>query len=162
MATLPRNLVYANDGEPGITRRKAGRKWARETMELAKNLRRHPFVGNRVKSAAAIDAEPAWDRSFHRTRDFFKGFRSGFEPDEKESFEHPLLYTVALHRYLRWRLPEYDPERNLAGVLYLFVRGMVGADTPAVDGTPCGVFAWRPPAAVVEELSDVLDRGSAA
>ncbi|MEN3284719.1 MAG: exodeoxyribonuclease beta subunit [Solirubrobacteraceae bacterium] len=73
-----------------------------------------------------------------------------------------LLYTTALHRYLRWRLPKYDPERNLAGVLYLFVRGMVGADTPAVDGTPCGVFAWRPPAALVEELSDVLDRGSAA
>ena len=41
-----------------------------------------------------------------------------------------LLYTVALHRYLRWRLPGYDPERNLAGVLYLFVRGMVGPDTP--------------------------------
>ena len=57
-----------------------------------------------------------------------------------------LLYTAALHRYLRWRLPGYDPERNLAGVLYLFLRGMVGADTPAVDGTPCGVFAWRPPA----------------
>jgi exodeoxyribonuclease V beta subunit len=45
-------------------------------------------------------------------------------------------------------------------VLYLFVRGMVGAETPAVDGTPCGVFAWRPPAALVEELSDVLDRGA--
>ena len=37
-----------------------------------------------------------------------------------------LLYTVALHRYLRWRLPDYDPERNLAGVLYLFLRGMTG------------------------------------
>jgi exodeoxyribonuclease V beta subunit len=72
-----------------------------------------------------------------------------------------LLYTAALHRYLRWRLPDYDPERNLAGVLYLFVRGMVGADTPAVDGTPCGVFAWRPPTALVEALSDVLDRGDA-
>ena len=68
-----------------------------------------------------------------------------------------LLYTVALHRYLRWRLPGYDPDRHLAGVLYLFVRGMVGADTPAVDGDPCGVFAWRPPAALVEALSDALD-----
>ena len=57
-----------------------------------------------------------------------------------------LLYTVALHRYLRWRLPRYDPEHHLGGVLYLFVRGMVGPDTPVVDGTPCGVFAWRPPA----------------
>jgi exodeoxyribonuclease V beta subunit len=70
-----------------------------------------------------------------------------------------LLYTVALHRYLRWRLPGYSPERNLAGVLYLFLRGMTGADTPVVDGTPCGVFAWKPPDGLVAALSDVLDRG---
>jgi exodeoxyribonuclease V beta subunit len=73
-----------------------------------------------------------------------------------------LLYTAALHRYLRWRLPGYDPEVNLAGVLYLFLRGMVGPDTPAVDGTPAGVFAWRPPSALVVGLSDVLDRGDGA
>jgi exodeoxyribonuclease V beta subunit len=69
-----------------------------------------------------------------------------------------LLYTVALHRYLRWRLPAYDPERHLGGVLYLFVRGMVGPDTTVVEGTPCGVFRWRPPAALVADLSDALDR----
>ena len=68
-----------------------------------------------------------------------------------------ILYMVALHRYLRWRLPDYAVERNLAGVLYLFLRGMTGPDTPTVDGTPCGVFAWRPPTALVEALSDVLD-----
>jgi exodeoxyribonuclease V beta subunit len=73
-----------------------------------------------------------------------------------------LLYTVALHRYLRWRLRGYDPERNLAGVLYLFLRGMTGPDTPVVDGTRCGVFAWRPPAGLVAALSDVLDLGEAA
>jgi exodeoxyribonuclease V beta subunit len=73
-----------------------------------------------------------------------------------------LLYTVALHRYLRWRLDGYDPERHLAGVLYLFVRGMVGADTPVVDGVPCGVFSWRPPTGLVEALSDLLHEGVAA
>ena len=70
-----------------------------------------------------------------------------------------LLYTVALHRYLRWRLEGYDAERNLGGVLYLFLRGMTGADTPVVDGARCGVFAWQPSKALVEALSDVLDRG---
>ena len=70
-----------------------------------------------------------------------------------------LLYTVALHRYLRWRLPGYAPEHHLAGVLYLFVRGMTGPDTPVADGTPHGVFAWKPPAALVCALSDVLDGG---
>jgi exodeoxyribonuclease V beta subunit len=73
-----------------------------------------------------------------------------------------LLYTVALHRYLRWRLRGYDPDRNLAGVLYLFLRGMTGADTPTVAGQPCGVFAWRPPTALVVALSDLLDRGRVA
>jgi exodeoxyribonuclease V beta subunit len=43
-------------------------------------------------------------------------------------------------------------------VLYLFVRGMVGPDTPVVDGERCGVFAWRPPAELVTALSDALDR----
>ncbi|WP_028065433.1 UvrD-helicase domain-containing protein [Solirubrobacter soli] len=72
-----------------------------------------------------------------------------------------LLYTAALHRYLRWRLRGYDPARHLAGVLYLFVRGMTGPGTPTVAGQPCGVFAWRPPAPLVVALSDVLDRGTA-
>jgi len=70
-----------------------------------------------------------------------------------------LLYSAALHRLLRWRQPGYDPERHLGGMAYLFVRGLGGADAPTVDGLPCGVFGWRPPAALVTELSDLLDRG---
>ncbi len=73
-----------------------------------------------------------------------------------------MLYSVVLHRYLRWRLPAYDPERHLGGILYLYVRGMCGPETPTVDGQPCGVFAWQPPAAMVLELSDVLDGRVAA
>jgi len=68
-----------------------------------------------------------------------------------------LLYTVVLHRFLRWRLPSYDPATHLGGVLYLYLRGMCGPETPLVDGQPCGVFSWRPPVALVEELSDLLD-----
>jgi exodeoxyribonuclease V beta subunit len=68
-----------------------------------------------------------------------------------------LLYSAALHRFLRWRLRGYDPERHLGGALYLFLRGMCGPEGPVVDGVPCGVFSWRPPAALVVELSDLLD-----
>jgi len=68
-----------------------------------------------------------------------------------------LLYAVVLHRYLRWRLPGYDPATHLGGVLYLYLRGMCGPTTPSIDGDPCGVFSWRPPVALVEELSDLLD-----
>jgi exodeoxyribonuclease V beta subunit len=68
-----------------------------------------------------------------------------------------LLYAVAVHRMLRWRQPDYSPAVHLGGVLYLFVRGMAGPDTPRVDGMPCGVFSWRPPPALVVELSALLD-----
>jgi exodeoxyribonuclease V beta subunit len=71
-----------------------------------------------------------------------------------------LLYAVALHRFLRWRQPSYDPHVHLGGVLYLFVRGMAGPDTPAVDGVPCGVFSWRPPTGLVLALSDLLAGGA--
>jgi exodeoxyribonuclease V beta subunit len=68
-----------------------------------------------------------------------------------------LLYAVVLHRYLRWRLSGYDPAEHLGGVLYLYLRGMCGPETPLVDDHPCGVFAWRPPVSLVEALSDLLD-----
>jgi len=71
-----------------------------------------------------------------------------------------LLYSVALHRYLRWRQPGYDPGTHLGGVLYLFLRGMCGPAGPVVDQTPSGVFAWSPPAALVTELSDLLAGGA--
>jgi hypothetical protein len=54
---------------------RAGRKWARETMALQHRLRAHEAVSRHVTSAAADDVEPAWDRPFHRTRDFFRGYR---------------------------------------------------------------------------------------
>ena len=73
-----------------------------------------------------------------------------------------LLYAVALHRYLRWRVAGYSAETHLGGVLYLFVRGMIGEATPVVDGVPCGVFSWQPPAALVAALSDLMDEGEVA
>ncbi|MFI6865383.1 UvrD-helicase domain-containing protein [Nocardia sp. NPDC050406] len=63
-----------------------------------------------------------------------------------------ILYSVALHRYLRWRMPDYDPSRHLGGIRYLFVRGMIGPDTP----NGAGVFDWEPPAQLVVELSALL------
>ena len=43
-----------------------------------------------------------------------------------------MLYSVALHRFLRWRQPGYDQARTqIGGVLYLFVRGMCRTGNPA-------------------------------
>ena len=73
-----------------------------------------------------------------------------------------LLYSVVLHRFLRWRQPGYDPELHLGGVLYLFLRGMCGTATPVIGGHPAGVFGWRPPAALVAAVSDLLGGQEAA
>ncbi|MGO1166856.1 MAG: UvrD-helicase domain-containing protein [Janibacter sp.] len=68
-----------------------------------------------------------------------------------------ILYGVVLHRFLRWRQPGYDPTVHFGGVLYLYLRGMVGRETPIIDGQPTGVFSWQPPIALIEAVSDLLD-----
>jgi hypothetical protein len=52
----------------------AGVRWARETNRLGRILGRNGLAEH-VESAAADDAEPAWDRGFRRTREFLHGFR---------------------------------------------------------------------------------------
>ncbi|GAB3685406.1 exodeoxyribonuclease V subunit beta [Salinisphaera aquimarina] len=71
-----------------------------------------------------------------------------------------LLYTVALHRHLRSCLDDYDPDRHLGGVQYLFVRAMDGQSTR-------GVFVDRPDVALIETLDalfdgQAVDRGATA
>ncbi|MDX5398742.1 MAG: exodeoxyribonuclease V, partial [Actinomycetes bacterium] len=90
----------------------------------------------------------AWD---HRGSAMTEAMRHAHYPLQA------LLYSVALHRFLRWRLTGYEPERHLGGVLYLFVRGMCGPDTPVAEGMTCGVFEWTPPAALVVALSELLE-----
>jgi len=65
------------------------------------------------------------------------------------------IYTVALHRFLRYRLgAAYEYDRDFAGVYYLFVRGMAPETGPAL-----GVFHDRPARALIEALSDYFERG---
>ena len=72
-----------------------------------------------------------------------------------------LLYSVALHRYLRWRLgAAYDPDTHLGGVGYLFVRGMVGPGTPVARGVAHGVFSWRPPASAIIAIDHLFAVGA--
>jgi exodeoxyribonuclease V beta subunit len=90
-------------------------------------------------------------------------YRPGALQAEMVAAHYPLqalLYAVALHRYLRWRLRHYDPDTNFGGVLYLFVRGMSATEsTPTGAASAPGVWSWRPPAALIEAVSDLFDRG---
>ena len=89
-------------------------------------------------------------------------YRNEAVDEEMAAAHYPLqalLYSVALHRYLRWRLPDYNSARHFGGVLYLFVRGMSVVEPLGGHHPPPGVWSWQPPAGVVESLSDLLDRG---
>ncbi len=68
-----------------------------------------------------------------------------------------LLYTVAVHRYLRHRLASYDYERDFGGVYYLFLRGM-----NARRGAGYGIFYRRPERALVEALDRYFLTGAVA
>jgi exodeoxyribonuclease V beta subunit len=73
---------------------------------------------------------------------------------ESEYELQALLYTVALHRWLRFRHGDrYDYSRDFGGVRYLFCRGLAA-------GGGSGVHAQRPPPALVESL-DALFAGRA-
>lgn len=60
-----------------------------------------------------------------------------------------LLYTVAVHRLLRQRIPGYAPEKHLGGYAYLFVRA-------AGLAPGAGVFAERFPDALVQAVDAVF------
>lgn len=64
------------------------------------------------------------------------------------------LYSLALHRYLRHRLADYDIDHHFGGVIYLFLRGI---DRQHPDN---GLFRCRPSGAFIEQM-DALFEGHA-
>jgi len=60
------------------------------------------------------------------------------------------LYTVALHRYLKLRIPNYLPENHFGGVFYLFLRGI----NPAQPSL--GVFHKRPDPQLIARLETLF------
>ena len=60
------------------------------------------------------------------------------------------LYLFALHRLLQSRLSDYDYNRHVGGVIYLFMRG--------ISAPSSGIHFERPPAQLMIEL-DLLFRG---
>ena len=67
-----------------------------------------------------------------------------------------MLYLVALHRYLRWRVPGYSPSEHLGGAAYLFVRGMNPTLTADVA---TGVFWWHPTIEAILAVDLLLAEG---
>ncbi|KOR31073.1 hypothetical protein TI04_02715 [Achromatium sp. WMS2] len=62
-----------------------------------------------------------------------------------------LVYSVAVHRFLKQRLPQYDFEQHFGGVYYLFLRGM----RPQY-GSKYGVYFDRPTWEVIARLDKLF------
>ncbi len=66
-----------------------------------------------------------------------------------------LLYSVALTRYLKLRMPDYRHDRHFGGALYLFIRG-VRPEWKRADGSPAGVHFHRPSQETLARLEALL------
>ncbi|XHA15786.1 exodeoxyribonuclease V subunit beta [Citrobacter farmeri] len=60
------------------------------------------------------------------------------------------LYTLALHRYLRHRIADYDYERHFGGVIYLFLRG-VDSEQPQQ-----GIYTTRPSEELIARMDEMF------
>ncbi len=65
-----------------------------------------------------------------------------------------IVYTVALHRHLKVCFNDYDYDKHLGGVFYLFCRGM----TPD-RGNEYGVFFVKPEREMIMSVDKVLNGG---
>jgi exodeoxyribonuclease V beta subunit len=76
-----------------------------------------------------------------------------------------LIYSVALHRYLRGRITDYDYDSHFGGVHYLFVRGVRPGwheVAPAGERIACGVYHHRPQKGTIDSLDALLSGASLA
>ncbi len=71
-----------------------------------------------------------------------------------------LIYSVALHRFLRQRIPDYAYEKHFGGVYYLFLRGFASPDLEQTyentSENKTGIFYDLPDVALITELDDML------
>src|SRR5262249_18406434 len=79
--------------------------------------------------------------------------REGLEATMRREFYllQCALYSVALHRYLTFRIPDYHYERHFRGAFYLFLRGINSARGPEF-----GIYRDRPSWELISELNRCL------
>jgi len=67
------------------------------------------------------------------------------------------IYCLALHQYLRNRLPGYQYETHFGGVFYIFLRGVNRRHAPG-----CGIFYDLPDSLLINRLAAALLPGNGA
>ncbi|WP_426417240.1 exodeoxyribonuclease V subunit beta [Aestuariirhabdus sp. LZHN29] len=104
----------------------------------------------------------------HEGRYFVLDYKSNHLGDQLQDYSLPALqqamlehrydlqyviYTLALHRYLKTRLVDYDYEQHMGGCYYLFLRGMA-------DGSgEQGIYFDKPDGELIAALDALLETG---
>lgn len=63
------------------------------------------------------------------------------------------IYTLALHRFLKLRIKDYEYEKDFGGVFYLFVRGL---DPRKAES---GVYFDKPSNNIINQMDDLFKEG---
>ena len=64
-----------------------------------------------------------------------------------------LIYSVALHRFLKTIVKDYDYEKDFGGVMYLFLRGL----QKGTDSISTGIYQIKPKFELVERLDKLFE-----
>ena len=108
----------------------------------------------------------------HQGKYYIIDYKSNFLGDQPEDYQHESLshamiahrydvqyqlYTLAIHRLLKRKLPQYNYEQDIGGVLYLFLRGMPGKNNELSNqNTMPGVFFIKPAFALIDALDQLF------
>ncbi|MTI14372.1 exodeoxyribonuclease V subunit beta [Sansalvadorimonas verongulae] len=65
-----------------------------------------------------------------------------------------LIYTLALHRLLKNRLPDYDYDTHIGGAIYVFLRGI--PESPDSEEST-GIYHHKPNKNLIENLDQLFD-----
>ncbi|XID74567.1 UvrD-helicase domain-containing protein [Alkanindiges sp. WGS2144] len=101
----------------------------------------------------------------HQGRFYIADYKSNYLGDEFDCYQEnalrdnmsqsgywlqAILYQVALHRYLKVRLPDYQSEQHLGGAVYLYLRGMQASSSQT------GILHWQADIELIEQLDQLL------
>lgn len=159
-AVVKENARYLLDTSP-VKRSAAEKELLLKSIGSLTGERLQGFITGSLDLTASFEVA---GRPYYYVIDYKSNYLgSTLQAYGRKTLEHSLLehrydvqylfYTLALHRLLKTRLADYDYDRDIGGVMYLYLRGMSATEEGA------GVFHTRVPKALIERMDAVLGNG---
>ncbi|MDZ7680160.1 MAG: exodeoxyribonuclease V subunit beta [Fodinibius sp.] len=139
-----------------------------ETTDLLSIIRPEASTGNKRGGAEAGFLKGFIDLTFRFDGKFYLlDYKSNYLGDSVANYEadqliHEMqeasydlqyhIYTIALHRFLQKRLPDYSYHDHFGGAFYLFLRGMNASGNE-------GIFFDKPDGSVINKLNSYIAGG---